>query len=83
MSYACQICGKSVSVGRSQQHRRGVAGKRWKKRAPSTPRLFKPNLQRVTLRIRDEVRQMRICTKCLKRIKKYGAVKDFKNIAVV
>jgi len=83
MSYICQICGKKTVVGSSQKHRRGVAGKRWKKSAPSTPRLFMPNLQRVSLRIRGEVRQMRICTKCLKRIKKYGAIREYKNIAVL
>ncbi len=83
MSYICEICGKSVSVGRSQQHGRGVAGKRWKKRAPVTPRLFKPNLQKVTLKINNEVKKMRICTTCLKRIRKYGSVKDYSNVAVV
>ena len=83
MSYICQICGKGISVGRSQKHRRGVAGKRWKNRAPVTSRLFKPNLQRVTLRIGGERRQMKICTKCLKRIKKYGSIKNYSNIAVI
>lgn len=83
MSAICEICGKTVVVGRSQQHRRGVAGKRWKKRAQSTPRLFRPNLQKVTLKVAGETRKMRICAKCLKRIRKYGSVKDYKNIAVV
>jgi len=82
MSYICEICHKKTVHGRSQQHKRGVAGKRWKKRAQVTPRLFKPNLQRVTLKINSDVKQMRICTKCLKRIKKYKAIKDYKNIAV-
>ncbi|KKQ43189.1 MAG: LSU ribosomal protein L28P [Microgenomates group bacterium GW2011_GWC1_37_8] len=82
MSYLCQICGKQKSVGRSQKHKRGVAGKRWKYRAPVTPRLFKPNLQRVTLKINGDVKSMRICTKCLKRIKKFGSVHEYKNIAV-
>lgn len=83
MSYMCQICGKESAVGRSQQHKRGVAGKRWKKRAQSTPRVFKPNLAKVTLLVSGEKKQMRICMKCLKRIKKYGAVEDYKSIAVV
>jgi len=82
MSYICQICGKSTSVGRSQKHKRGVAGKRWKNRGPVTARLFKPNLKRVTLKVNNEVKKMRICTRCLKRIKKYGSVREYKNIAV-
>jgi len=82
MAYICQICGKKTNVGRSQKHHRGVAGKRWRKRAQATARLFKPNLQRVTLKINSEVQKMRICTKCLKRIKKFGSIRDYKNIAV-
>jgi large subunit ribosomal protein L28 len=83
MSMVCDICGKSTVVGRSQKHRRGVAGKRWRKRAQSTPRMFKPNLQRVTLRVAGETRKMKVCTKCLKRIRKYGAVRNYKNIAII
>ncbi len=83
MSYICQICDKESQMGRSQQHRRGVAGRRWKKRSQETPRLFKPNLQKVTLKINDSAKQMKICTKCLKRIKKYNAIGDYKNIAVL
>lgn len=82
MSYICEICGKVPVIGSSQKHRRGVAGKRWLKRAPKTPRLFKPNLQRVSLKINDNVKQMRICTKCLKRIKKFGKIKSYSRIAV-
>ncbi|MFC1600471.1 bL28 family ribosomal protein [Patescibacteria group bacterium] len=82
-TYICEICGKKSSVGSSQRHRRGVAGKRWMKRAPKTRRVFKPNLQRVTLNIAGEIKKMRICAKCIKRIKKYGSIKDFKKISVV
>jgi len=69
-------------MGRSQHHKRGVAGKRWIKRAPETPRLFKINLQRVTLKINEDTKKMRICTKCLKRIKKYGAIRKYSNIHI-
>jgi ribosomal protein L28 len=82
MSYICQICGKKKSVGRSQQHRRGVAGKRWKKRAQSTPRLFVPNLQKATVVVAGEKKQMLLCAKCIKRIKKYKSIKDFSNITL-
>ena len=82
MALICEICGKGTSVGRRKRHKRGVAGKRWLKRAQKTPRLFKPNLQAVTLKIKGEKRRMRICTKCLKKIKKEGKVRDYSNIAV-
>jgi len=82
MSYMCQICFKESQMGRSQQHARGVAGKRWRKRSQETARLFKPNLQKVSLKLNDSVEQWKICTKCLKRIKKYKAIGDFKNISV-
>jgi ribosomal protein L28 len=82
MAYVCEICGKKSVVGRSQQHRRGVAGKRWRKRAQVTPRVFKPNLQKATLKIEGETKQMRICAKCLKRIKKFGGVENYSNIAL-
>ncbi|MEJ2441677.1 MAG: 50S ribosomal protein L28 [Patescibacteria group bacterium] len=82
MSYICEICGKGIVVGRSQRHKRGVAGKRWKKRAPSTKRLFKPNLQKATLIISGKKAKMNVCAKCLKKIKKTGSVGDYSNIAV-
>ena len=62
MSYICESCGKATIVGRSQKHQRGVAGKRWHKRAQSTPRTFKPNLQKFQGKL--------LCTKCIKRLKK-------------
>ena len=83
MSYVCQICHKSNVVGRSQMHGRGVAGKRWKKRAPVTPRLFRINLQKKTVLINGVAKQMRLCTKCIKRIKNFGSIKDYKNISFV
>ena len=83
MSYVCQICGKTNVYGHSQKHRRGVAGKRWKNRAQITPRMFKVNLQKVTVSANGDEKQMRLCAKCIKRIKKFGAIKTYKNIAVV
>jgi len=84
MTYICEICDKSSQVGRSQSHKRGVAGKRWNKRAQETRRVFKPNLQRKTFVLAGgDTVQMRVCTKCLKAVKKFGKVKTYKNIAVV
>jgi len=69
----CYICEKRTRAGRSQQHRRGVAGKRWKKRAQSTLRLFRPNLQKVTITENGKKLQVTMCTRCIKRRKKDAA----------
>lgn len=68
----CANCGKHTVVGRSQQHARGVAGKRWKKRAQSTPRLFRVNIQKATVVVGGEEKKLNLCTKCIKRFKKEG-----------
>lgn len=80
----CELCDKHKVMGRSQQHKRGVAGKRWKKRAEETKRIFYPNLQMKTVVISDgDEKQMKLCGKCIKRIKNFGAIHDFKNIHFV
>lgn len=57
--------------GRSHTHKRGVAGGRWKKRAPKTQRTFKVNLQSFTALLDDKTKvKVKLCAKCLKRIKK-------------
>ena len=66
----CYHCGKGIIFGRRHTHHRGVAGGRWKKRAPKTGRIFRPNLQHVDIMEIDEVKRVKLCMKCLKRIKK-------------
>ncbi len=66
----CYHCGKGLLYGRSHTHHRGVAGGRWKKRAPKTQRIFSPNLQRIDIMENGKIKEVRLCTKCLKRIKK-------------
>lgn len=83
MALVCDICGKEKSVGRSQKHKRGVAGKRWRKRAQKTPRVFKPNLHQKTVVVNNKEEKMKLCAKCIKRIKKYGSVADYKNISLL
>ena len=78
----CEICGKKTAVGRSRQHKRGVAGRRWKKRAQATPRLFKPNIQKRTVIISGEKKQMKLCAKCIKRIRKFSSIKSYSNITL-
>ncbi len=66
----CYITGKGNLYGRSHTHHRGVAGGRWKKRAQKTARIFKPNLQTVSIIEQGVRKQIRISTKALKRVKK-------------
>ena len=79
----CFHCEKGLLYGRSHTHHRGVAGGRWKKRAPKTRRIFEPNLQAVNVIVKDKVERVKLCTKCLKRIKKDVAdgVKPFLTLA--
>lgn len=66
----CYHCGKSLLYGRSHTHHRGVAGGRWKKRAPKTQRIFKANLVRLNIVENGLTKRIRLCTKCLKRVRK-------------
>jgi len=66
----CFHCKKGLLYGRSHTHHRGVAGGRWKKRAPKTQRIFSPNLQRIDILKGVEKQRVLLCTKCLKRIRK-------------
>jgi ribosomal protein L28 len=47
-----------------------VAGGRWKKRAQKTQRVFKPNLQAVIILDQGQESRVKLCMKCLKRVKK-------------
>ncbi|MFA9289377.1 MAG: L28 family ribosomal protein [Weeksellaceae bacterium] len=66
----CFHCGKTIIYGRSHTHHRGVAGGRWKKRAQKTQRIFRPNLQPVIIMLKGEEKRVKLCMKCLKRVKK-------------
>ncbi|MFA6016808.1 MAG: L28 family ribosomal protein [Patescibacteria group bacterium] len=70
MIFGCYHCGKGLLYGRSHTHHRGVAGGRWKKRAPKTQRIFKANLVRLSIIEKGKTMRVRLCTKCLKRIRK-------------
>jgi large subunit ribosomal protein L28 len=78
----CYHCGKGIVFGRSHTHHRGVAGGRWKKRAQKTQRIFKPNLQKFEILEKGTTLRVRLCTKCVKRVKKdiRDGVTPFLNI---
>lgn len=80
---SCEICGKKSIMGRNISHKRGIAGKRWNKRAQVTPRLFVANIQKKTVTLGGIKKTMNICAKCIKRIKKFKAIKTYKTASVL
>ncbi|MCX7956164.1 MAG: hypothetical protein N2593_03640 [Patescibacteria group bacterium] len=70
MANSCFHCGKTVLFGRSHTHHRGVAGGRWKKRAQKTQRIFRVNFVRATIIEDNKEKRVKLCAKCVKRIKK-------------
>ena len=70
MAMKCFNCHKGRMVGRQHTHHPGVAGGRWKKRAPKTQKIFKPNLHWAKVKINGMMKRVRLCTKCLRRAKK-------------
>lgn len=65
----CFNCGKGIMVGKQHTHHPGVAGKRWKKRAPTTQKIFKPNLHAARIEFNGIKKKIRLCTKCLRLLK--------------
>ena len=55
MSKVCEICGKAPSAGRNVSHSH-----------PVTNRTFRPNIQKVTIKLNGKVKRANVCTKCLK-----------------
>lgn len=70
MSYRCDRCGKGRLIGRNIRHKKGVAGGQWKKRAPKTRKISLPNLQAFKGVLNGKKGKWRLCTKCLKMVKK-------------
>ncbi|MCL1799282.1 MAG: 50S ribosomal protein L28 [Eggerthellaceae bacterium] len=55
MSKVCEICGKSPAAGRKISHSHRVSN-----------RVFRPNVQKVTIKLNGKVKQAKVCTKCMK-----------------
>ena len=55
MSKVCEICGKAPSAGRNVSHSHRV-----------TNRTFRPNIQKVTIKLNGKVKRANVCTKWLK-----------------
>lgn len=66
----CFNCGKGIIIGRQHKHHPGVAGGRWKRRAPKTVKVFHPNLHAARLLIAGNYKRVKLCTKCLRLMRK-------------
>jgi len=55
MSQVCAICGKHPVAGRNVSHSHRV-----------TNRIYRPNVQKLTVEINGAVQKINVCTKCLK-----------------
>jgi len=69
MARRCEICGRSTGFGHSVV-RRGLAKKKGgvgRKVTGITARKFKPNIQKIRVRIGGGVKRMKVCTRCIKR----------------
>lgn len=73
MAYRCDRCGKGSFRGHNVKHHRGVAGGQWKRKAPKTKKVSKPNLQTAWVVEAGQRVKKRLCTRCLKMVKKEQA----------
>ena len=55
MSKVCEVCGKAPVAGRSISHSHRV-----------TNRMFRPNVQKITINDNGRIRKANVCTKCMK-----------------
>ncbi len=75
----CDNCGKKTQIGRQSKHRRGVASKKFRKKATKKPKSFKPNIQKTTVRVGGLKMSMKLCTTCIRTIKKKKSEKIAKK----
>ena len=55
MSKVCEICGKAPVAGRNVSHSHRV-----------TNGVFRPNVQKITIKENGRIRRANVCTKCMK-----------------
>ena len=72
MAYKCDLCGKGKLITKMGKHHKGVAGGKWKHRAPKTRRVLKPNLHVYNGVLNGKKGRWRLCTKCLRKVKGKG-----------
>ncbi|OGD87118.1 hypothetical protein A2870_02305 [Candidatus Curtissbacteria bacterium RIFCSPHIGHO2_01_FULL_41_11] len=62
----CQVCGKGSMIQKSGAHQYGGG---WAMRATKKRRVWMPNLHAVKVTYQGVRRTMRLCSKCLRRVK--------------
>lgn len=67
MAKVCELCGKSTTAGRRIQHHHSIG---WKYKAPRSIRSFIPNLRKIKVDAEGEVKNIQVCMKCYKRLRK-------------
>lgn len=73
---ACEICGKRSMIQKSGAHQYGGA---WAMRATKKRRVWMPNLHAVKVTYHGVRKTMRLCAKCLRRIKALMKTKQTKK----
>lgn len=63
----CTICNKGRMIGHNIRHKHTGL---WERKAPKTQRVFGANIQNTTLLLKGVATRLKICTKCLKRVRK-------------
>ncbi len=82
MAIRCEICGKSPKSGNSIA-RRGLAKRKGgvgKKTTGITPRRFKPNIQKVRVKVQGKIKRVKLCTSCLKSLGKPHILSKLESI---
>ncbi len=81
MALRCFNCEKGIMYGNSHTHHPGVAGGRWKRRAPHTRKIFKPNLHYAKITIEGTTKKVRLCTKCLRMVRQTEKVSKVPQVS--
>lgn len=68
----CQVCGKHTMFGRNIRHRHSG---RWERKAPETPRTFRPNVHKQVVRVDGIPVKINVCTRCLRTLAKVEKVR--------
>lgn len=79
MAYACFNCDKKTIIGTQHRHKPGVAGRQHLRRAPRTPKYFRPNLHSAFILAGKTYKKVKLCTKCRRQLKKQGRIKVWKR----
>ena len=73
----CQICGKKSIIQKSGAHQYGGG---WSMRAAKKRAVWQVNLHSVKVTYKGVRKTMRLCTKCLRRVKSQMQAKEIKTV---